>query len=251
MRYRIGDFARLGGTSIKTLRYYDDLGLLEPAEVDARTRYRYYTAAQLPRLTMIRALQELGASLEDIRRVVSHGSGDERHRLLHELRDRAVRTLERTHRSLRWIELELEEARDSTSTVVLKRRPPARVASIRARLRSYADIGELERALARCVSREAALGVRGVLWHRCEASGAIEGEPFVEIDRRARRSVGCELRELPAVTVASAYCATDDDAAIRAYETIDRWIHGRGFQLDGPKRELYVGHMLEIQFPVK
>jgi DNA-binding transcriptional MerR regulator len=35
--YRIGEFANLSGVSAKTLRYYDDIGLLRPASVNSRT----------------------------------------------------------------------------------------------------------------------------------------------------------------------------------------------------------------------
>ncbi len=57
MRYRIGEFARLAGTSIKTLRFYDQTGLLEPADVDVRTRYRFYAPEQLRDLAAIRAFR--------------------------------------------------------------------------------------------------------------------------------------------------------------------------------------------------
>ena len=46
MQYRIGEFARLSGVPIKTLRYYDAIGLLSPATVDARTQYRLYASRQ-------------------------------------------------------------------------------------------------------------------------------------------------------------------------------------------------------------
>lgn len=38
---KIGDFAKRSGVSVKTLRYYDELGLLKPARVDERSGYRY------------------------------------------------------------------------------------------------------------------------------------------------------------------------------------------------------------------
>jgi DNA-binding transcriptional MerR regulator len=63
---KIGDFARLGQVTVKTLHHYDDLGLLRPAHIDASTSYRYYTLEQLPRLHRIMALKELGLSLEQI-----------------------------------------------------------------------------------------------------------------------------------------------------------------------------------------
>ncbi len=64
--FRIGDFSQLGQVSIRTLRLYDEMGLLKPAEVDDFTDYRYYSLGQLPRLNRIVALKDLGFSLKEI-----------------------------------------------------------------------------------------------------------------------------------------------------------------------------------------
>ena len=64
--FKIGDFSKLSCVSVKTLRYYDELGLLKPAHVDHFTGYRYYLANQLPQLNRILALKDLGFSLEQI-----------------------------------------------------------------------------------------------------------------------------------------------------------------------------------------
>jgi DNA-binding transcriptional MerR regulator len=62
---KIGDFARLAETNLRTLRYYEELGLLTPA---ARSDggFRYYRSTDVNRLTMIKHLQELGLQLEQI-----------------------------------------------------------------------------------------------------------------------------------------------------------------------------------------
>lgn len=65
--FRIGDFSQLGQVSVRTLRHYDELKLLEPAHTDPLTDYRYYTIEQLPRLNRIVALKDLGFSLKEIR----------------------------------------------------------------------------------------------------------------------------------------------------------------------------------------
>ena len=65
--FRIGDFSQLGQVSVRTLRHYDALGLLEPAYTDPLTDYRYYAIEQLPRLNRIVALKDLGFSLKEIR----------------------------------------------------------------------------------------------------------------------------------------------------------------------------------------
>ena len=253
MRYRIGEFARLGATSIKTLRFYDELGLLRPVDVDARTRYRWYDAAQLEDLAAIRALKDLGASLDDIRRVLARSAPDLRRKLLEKLRQHARFSLEATRRSLDWIELEIEAAAHDAepTTIVMRQRGEIRIASIRARLSSYADIVPMERDLTRAVHPTIAGNLRGVLWHRCEASGAIEGEPFIELRARAPRAIGFEVKSLPRAQVATAYCECEELAAVRAYDAIDRWIHRHSLKLDGPKREIYVGQILKIQFPVR
>jgi DNA-binding transcriptional MerR regulator len=64
--FRIGDFSQLGQISIRTLRLYDEMGLLKPAQVDDFTDYRYYSLEQLPRLNRIVALKDLGFSLKEV-----------------------------------------------------------------------------------------------------------------------------------------------------------------------------------------
>ena len=68
--FRIGEFSRITRVTIDTLRHYDALGLLKPAEVDPFTGYRYYSARQLGSLNRILALKEVGFSLEEIARVL-------------------------------------------------------------------------------------------------------------------------------------------------------------------------------------
>jgi DNA-binding transcriptional MerR regulator len=92
--FRIGEFARFTRVSVKMLRHYDEIGLLPPARVDGVTGYRYYRAAQLPRLNRILLLRELGFGLDDIARLVDADDGvlntayDEREAELRELLDR-------------------------------------------------------------------------------------------------------------------------------------------------------------------
>jgi DNA-binding transcriptional MerR regulator/effector-binding domain-containing protein len=68
--FSIGEFARLGGVSVRTLRHYDETGLLPPATVDPDTGYRGYSAPQLTQLNRIMALKELGLSLTQVRRLL-------------------------------------------------------------------------------------------------------------------------------------------------------------------------------------
>jgi DNA-binding transcriptional MerR regulator len=67
----IGDFSRATHLTVKTLRHYHQLGLLEPAEVDPHTGYRRYTAGQIPAAQVIRRFRDLGMPLEEIQGVLS------------------------------------------------------------------------------------------------------------------------------------------------------------------------------------
>jgi DNA-binding transcriptional MerR regulator len=69
--FSIGEFGRLGGVSVRTLRHYDEIGLLRPATVDPDTGYRGYSAQQLGQLNRIMALKELGLSLSQARRLLA------------------------------------------------------------------------------------------------------------------------------------------------------------------------------------
>ena len=62
---KIGEFARLAGTNLRTLRYYEELGLMTPAK-RSPGGFRYYRKTDLNRLNMIRSLQDLGLQLDRI-----------------------------------------------------------------------------------------------------------------------------------------------------------------------------------------
>ena len=65
--YKIGEFSKLTGLSIRTLRYYNDIGILVPEEVDIFTNYRYYGNKNLEDAKLIDELKQAGFSLEEIR----------------------------------------------------------------------------------------------------------------------------------------------------------------------------------------
>lgn len=86
-RLSIGRFARFTGLSIKTLRYYDEAGILKPSEVDPHSGYRYYARDQVLAAYLIRRLKWVGSSIEDIHEIVN-GPTEER---LRDLYERSVR----------------------------------------------------------------------------------------------------------------------------------------------------------------
>ncbi|WP_446223949.1 MerR family transcriptional regulator [Nocardia sp. IBHARD005] len=74
----IGEFARLTLLSVKTLRYYHEIELLEPASVDVGTGYRRYSTDQVERAHLIRRLRDLDMPLPEIRTVLAAADPAER-----------------------------------------------------------------------------------------------------------------------------------------------------------------------------
>ncbi|GGG12974.1 TrmO family methyltransferase domain-containing protein [Paenibacillus aceti] len=64
--FRIGEFSKLTQVSIRMLRYYDETGLLKPAQIDNQTGYRHYSVEQIPVLQKIIMLRDLGCSVAEI-----------------------------------------------------------------------------------------------------------------------------------------------------------------------------------------
>lgn len=75
---KIGTFAILNNLSVQTLRYYEEIQLLQPAYVDPFTHYRYYDLLQCPIIDSIQSLKECGFSLNDIKEFL-HESNNNRY----------------------------------------------------------------------------------------------------------------------------------------------------------------------------
>jgi len=73
---QIKEFAEMTGVSVRTLHYYDQIGLLRPARVDKDSGYRYYDEASLLRMQQILFYRELDFPLKDICRILSSPNFD-------------------------------------------------------------------------------------------------------------------------------------------------------------------------------
>lgn len=73
--YKIGEFSVLSKTTIKTLRFYEKMGLLNPSKVDDNG-YRYYEANKLLELNKIVSLRQLGFSIKEIKKIKNGASFD-------------------------------------------------------------------------------------------------------------------------------------------------------------------------------
>jgi DNA-binding transcriptional MerR regulator len=93
----VGEFSRMTHLSVKTLRHYHQVGLLEPAEVNPGTAYRYYLSDQIPTAQVIRRLRDLEMPVAEVREVLSASDTSVRNALIAAHLDRLEEQLSKTH----------------------------------------------------------------------------------------------------------------------------------------------------------
>ena len=269
--FKIGDFSRLCMVPVSALRYYADLGLLEPAAVDPSSGYRYYSAAQLHLVNRIVALKELGLSLEEIRAVLGEGlGGDELRGMLRLKRAEASRRvaeeqerLERVEARLRLIE---KEGRMPEQEVVVKQVPEVRGLGMREKVAGPAGIGVFFRdGFAGLGMAGAALaGPPVAVYHDPEFSAeSVDIEwvypvpPGVKgpVTTPAGRTL--EPRTVPGGEAAVIVHVGPYETLGESYQALADWIGQHGYRMSGPPREIYLSSptdpgppVTEIRFPV-
>jgi DNA-binding transcriptional MerR regulator len=268
---RIGDFSSLSQVTIKTLRYYDEQGLLRPAHVDAATGYRYYAVAQLPRLHRILALRDLGFSLDQIGSVLNDGVSAEQLRgmlLLRQVEQQA--TVEQEQARLARLRTRLgliEKEQDMGNDVILKQAPAQWIASVRETIPDYPAVSKLYAEVAGALP-PGSFGISVAIWHDPEyrdhdvdaEAGFFLEEPVAP--RQPAIEGRVKIHKLPPTTVASVVHHGAYNRLSEAYDSLLRWVGGNGYKIAAPPRELYLqvsrpvrlddeSYVTEIQVPVE
>jgi DNA-binding transcriptional MerR regulator len=279
---RIGDFSRLSRVSVKTLRYYDELGLIKPAHVDQFTGYRYYSEDQFIRLNRVLALRDLGFSLEQIGQLVDTGlSGDEVRGMLllrrSEIEGRVAAEAGRLARIEAWLSQLAREDVMSEYDVVIKRVEAMKVASLRGVVPTPPEQGLLWCRLEDYLKEH---GIRPsgpclTLYYdeeQKEQDWDIEVcEPIAE---DISGSADVKVQVLPALETLA--CTVHHGSFVtigEAYRALEDWVRANGYSIAGPLREVYLrdatpeadperresgiyasqtdpGTITEVQFPV-
>lgn len=110
-RFSIGEMAKLHNTPIKTLRYYDEIGLFEPIEVDHCNGYRYYSTEQFEQLHTINYLKALGLSLKEIKSQLETRSFDDFLQLLQRQKESTESKIKELERNVQRFENRMKELR--------------------------------------------------------------------------------------------------------------------------------------------
>ena len=274
---KIGEFSKLAQVPIATLRYYDQMGLLKPINVDSFTGYRYYAISQLPALNRILALKGLGFSLEQIAEVLDEGLTPEQMRGMLRLRHAQInQQLAEMQGQLLEVEVRLQqierENRLSPNDVLLKQVEPQLVASVRAILPNHSAVGalfaEVYEALGEHVA--AALGPNPgqggqtlVLWYDTEFKETdVDGAAAFYVRCPAPDNGRMRVHEMPAALMATTIHHGPYNRINEAHEAVITWIDANNYRIAGADREIYLynrmpirrddsTYITEIQYPVE
>lgn len=259
--YTIGQFSRLSQIPVKTLRYYDEIGLLRPARIDGSTGYRYYGAAQFEQLNRILVFRDMGFSLSDIRTLVAENVPPEQIREMLCLKHQELeRRVDEERARLRRAEARLDViercGQAAAFEVAVRGVASQLVASVRETVACHDESERLFDELDHHMGRRHHRSQRAAIWHAC-ADGAIDCEALVFLPARVAATRRVRVYELPAHRVASLVYRGDVDF-MPAYRAMRAWIGASGVDVIGPKREIFLddGHggrresVTEIQFPI-
>ena len=144
-KLKIGEFSKMMQVTVKTLRHYEQKGLLVPDEVDEWTGYRYYSIAQMQRLGTIRGLQRQGFTLEEIKELLEEGaqmpSIDQLTQKIEETERQLQLLMERRTQLLRW--MDSHKQRKTMEKFSIQSLPEIIVASHREVIADYSALGPL------------------------------------------------------------------------------------------------------------
>ena len=262
--YKIGMFAAMNHITVKTLRFYEEQGLLMPALIHPETGYRYYTLSQIAVLHQITALKLAGFTLEEITHINS--GADEKVVLLKKKSELLAKISDLT-RQIAVVDGYLSKRKTGLSApVLIKNIPETTVAFMQIRLESYDRLFDRMPEMGALMEKA---GCECALPEYCFTNylepGYKDGDIPVEICEsvvEAKKETG-ELRfkTLPEIRAACVFHKGSYRTFSESYEAVLRYIEENGYEIAGEIRESYLDGvwnkddesewLSEIQVPIR
>lgn len=259
-KLKIGEFSKLMQVTVKTLRLYEQKGLLMPDEVDVWTGYRYYRFSQMQQLSTIRLLQGMGFSLAEIKEIIDTDSFVPP---LEQLEQKISDCEQQLHILQGRLQL-LLALRDSRKKIITMEKftiqtlPSIIVASHREVIKNWQAIGqmctdviapEMHRLSCRCTMP----GYCFTVEHNKEYKPTdIDIEYCEQVEEMGQDSAIIQFKRLPEVP--TALCMAHHGPYDRFYESyteLFRYIEEHGYRVVGQHRTVYVDGVWNQKDPDK
>jgi DNA-binding transcriptional MerR regulator len=244
----IGDFSRMTHLSVKALRHYHDVGLLEPMDVDPSSGYRLYDVAQVPVAQVIRRFRDLGMPVEEVRSMLTAPDVETRNKVITAHLERMESQLAETAATVTSLKSMLEGPA-LTAPVDYRHleATPALVVTSHTDMDGFVPwwmetFSVLRRALEDLELTRS--GPDGALYPN-EIFEFWEGEVTAFIPVSERRSdlilpAGVSITVIPAAELAVMVHSGNLDDLDQTYGALGTAVATRGLGVDGPIREYYV-----------
>ena len=262
--YRIGEFSKMSKTTIKALRYYDEIGLLKPEETDKFTSHRFYSTQQLFRLHRIQELRQVGLSINEVNSILS---GHDSTQILQKRKTELISELAHGQIQLSRIEFILQGENAMNYSATIKEIPECIVYSKKFTLPHYSDCMKVIPAIGaaveakypelKCAVPEYCFIVYLDGEHKEEN---INMELCEAVDKFYHDFDDIVFKTLKAATVVSVLHKGAYPKLGHAYAYISKWIEENGYTAIDNPRESYIDGiwnkesedewLTEIQVPI-
>ena len=259
-KLKIGEFSKMMQVTVKTLRHYEQKGVLVPYEVDEWTGYRYYSITQMQRLNTIRGLQRQGFTLEEIKELLEDGAQTPSIEQLTQKIEETERQLqlltERRSQLLKW--MDSHKQIKTMEKFCIQSLPEIIVASHREVISGYSALGllcvnkigpEMQRLGCKCPPP----GYCFTIEHNQEfCAENIDIEYCEQVEEMGNDSDIIQFKRLPAVE--KALCMKHVGPYERFYESFTEalaYMEEQGYRLAGHPRTCYIDGIWNQEDPEK
>jgi DNA-binding transcriptional MerR regulator/effector-binding domain-containing protein len=247
----IGDFSRATHMSIKALRHYHRVGLLEPADVDQFTGHRRYTTHQIPTAQVIRRFRELDMPIDEIKSILTAPDADARNALIAAHLSRLEDSLTRTQNAVGALRDLLDHPQDAARANISHRSVPATGAAVITAVVDndelgpwyHGALGELHATVtAQALTASGAPG--GIYAEDLFSHERGQATVFIPCAGRIRPVGRVEALAIPPAELAVIVHNGPHDNIDRAYGALATHVTQHALAVEGPIREYYLsGHL--------
>ena len=248
-KLKIGEFSKMMQVTVKTLRHYEQKGLLIPDDVDEWTGYRYYSITQMQRLNTIRGLQRQGFSLEEIKDLFEDESQmpsvAQLTKKIEETERQLQILMDRRHQLLKWMDSHKQIR--TMEKFSIQSLPEIIVASHREIIPDYSALGqlcvnkigpEMQRLGCKCPPP----GYCFTIEHHQEYRATdLDIEYCEQVEEMGTDNTIIQFKRLPAVP--KALCMKHVGPYERFHESFTEafaYMEEQGYKLAGPLRTSYI-----------
>ncbi|KPU52521.1 MerR family transcriptional regulator [Bacillus wiedmannii] len=246
--FKIGDFSKLSSISIRMLRHYDKVELLQPVKVDEQSGYRYYAAAQLKKVNQIQTLKDMGFNIATIKEIVESDNIDG---IKEQFLNRSAQIKEdinNLQKQLRLLEASMKTMREDVVEmnyhVSIKEIPERNVASVRKILPSYNCEGDVWSILMQEIHMKnisiAHPSYSIAVFHDREyKENDVDVEIQLSILENQENTKDVTFKNVKSTNVASITVNGSYEQMTAVNEAAAKWIETEGYELAGPMFNIY------------